>query len=483
MNFGKAVRRSGPLRGWCVWVLAGMALWLTQWEAVAFSTGERVHGIDAVNVRATPGGQFMTTRRIGDQGTVLEGPVVAVLTNTVFVVNWYKVLFDTGATDKNPGWVAEIGMASIGVQPGIPGVGEPGAAGGPGVLLGSNTVTLTWGAVREATFYDLSVADTTTGGDVVSALVGIPNLGSQTGVFTNTVTYTATLPAGRGYRWTVSACNPAGCSSYTPVLFFQTPEPARLVVNPAQPPVQGAGAGTLNLGVTNAGGGTMVYSAGVTGDAPWLIVGSGIAGTNRGTIQLTLEANSGGTQRTGVVTVVAAGAEGSPVAVQVVQAGGTLGPVITNSPRGVTVVAGTTATFEAGATGELLTYQWLRQGTNLAGRTEPVLTLTNVASAMAGGYSVVVSNIAGAVTSAPALLTVAASVVQPPVPQSLSALRSTGFTLDVVAEAGRGFRVEASDDLVRWVEVTNFVGTAEAERFVDAAARGLDRRFYRIASP
>ena len=147
------------------------------------------------------------------------------------------------------------------------------------------------------------------------------------------------------------------------------------------------------------------------------------------------------------------------------------------------MVAGTTATFEAGATGELLTYQWLRQGTNLAGRTEPVLTLTNAVSAMAGGYSVVVSNTAGAVTSAPALLTVAASVVQPPVPQSLSVLRSTGFTLDVVAEAGRSFRVEASEDLVRWVEVTNFVGTAEAERFVDVAARGLGRRFYRIASP
>jgi len=83
-------------------------------------------------------------------------------------------------------------------------------------------------------------------------------------------------------------------------------------------------------------------------------------------------------------------------------------PSITNQPVSITVPVGGTASFAVGATGPgSLTYQWQKgAGNPLAGETNATLTLTNVQTATAGGYSVVVSNFVGGVTSAEAVLTV-----------------------------------------------------------------------------
>ena len=55
---------------------------------------------------------------------------------------------------------------------------------------------------------------------------------------------------------------------------------------------------------------------------------------------------------------------------------------------------------------EPFNYQWLLNGTNMAGATSPWLVLPNVQAAQAGVYTVVVTNAAGSVTSQAALLTV-----------------------------------------------------------------------------
>jgi hypothetical protein len=83
-------------------------------------------------------------------------------------------------------------------------------------------------------------------------------------------------------------------------------------------------------------------------------------------------------------------------------------PVIFASPASLAVPVGATADFQVEATGwPLPVYQWAFNGTNaLAGATSAVLSLTNVQFAQAGAYSVTVSNLYGAVTSAPAALTV-----------------------------------------------------------------------------
>ncbi len=86
---------------------------------------------------------------------------------------------------------------------------------------------------------------------------------------------------------------------------------------------------------------------------------------------------------------------------------------ITAHPTNRVVDAGTTVTFNVTATGTLpLTHRWHRDGTPLAdgpgvrGAGTNSLVLSNVPVSLAGTYSVVVSNAAGAVTSSNALLVV-----------------------------------------------------------------------------
>jgi uncharacterized delta-60 repeat protein len=85
-------------------------------------------------------------------------------------------------------------------------------------------------------------------------------------------------------------------------------------------------------------------------------------------------------------------------------------PVILVQPLSREVVAGASPTFAVRAEGgPQLSYQWFSNQTSaLAGATSTALTLTNTTLASAGGYSVVVSNDSGSVTSSLATLTIVA---------------------------------------------------------------------------
>ena len=86
-------------------------------------------------------------------------------------------------------------------------------------------------------------------------------------------------------------------------------------------------------------------------------------------------------------------------------------PAILIQPQSCTNRAGTAATFNVVATGGGLRYQWQRAGTNLveggnlAGATSDWLVLAPAMREDATEYRVIVTNILGAVTSAPATLT------------------------------------------------------------------------------
>ncbi|MDB6122349.1 MAG: exported protein of unknown function [Pedosphaera sp.] len=82
-------------------------------------------------------------------------------------------------------------------------------------------------------------------------------------------------------------------------------------------------------------------------------------------------------------------------------------PTITNAPQGQTVLVGDGATIGVGASGSVpLRYAWLYQGNAISGATNSTYNLANITASQAGLYSVIVSNFAGSVTSAPALLRV-----------------------------------------------------------------------------
>jgi hypothetical protein len=83
-------------------------------------------------------------------------------------------------------------------------------------------------------------------------------------------------------------------------------------------------------------------------------------------------------------------------------------PTITTQPANQTVTAGQTAKFTVAAAGTApLNYQWQKNGVNIAGATATSYTTPATATADNGStFAVVVTNTAGMVTSAPAMLTV-----------------------------------------------------------------------------
>ena len=98
------------------------------------------------------------------------------------------------------------------------------------------------------------------------------------------------------------------------------------------------------------------------------------------------------------------------------------------NPQPVVVSVGASATFSGRGLGSPpLGYQWLMNGVPIAGATQTALSLNDVQTPAAGGYSLVISNSAGSVTSAVANLTVY---------QPIPGLFNTGVGADGLALAG-----------------------------------------------
>lgn len=97
-------------------------------------------------------------------------------------------------------------------------------------------------------------------------------------------------------------------------------------------------------------------------------------------------------------------------------------PSIVTQPRDATTICGENASFSVTADGSApLRYQWQFQGVPIEGATNRNLQLVHVDLSHAGPYTVVVTNVFGAITSAPGILT-----VTPQIPTITSALTATG---------------------------------------------------------
>jgi endonuclease/exonuclease/phosphatase family metal-dependent hydrolase len=108
-------------------------------------------------------------------------------------------------------------------------------------------------------------------------------------------------------------------------------------------------------------------------------------------------------------------------------------PVITAQPQSQTNFNGGNAAFSVNATGTSpLSYQWLFNGTNISGATTNPFTLTGVQLTNAGNYSVIVTNIAGSVTSSNAVLGVTNAppkITSQPQSQTVSPGDTTAFSV------------------------------------------------------
>jgi hypothetical protein len=153
-------------------------------------------------------------------------------------------------------------------------------------------------------------------------------------------------------------------------------------------------------------GQTADFSVTATGTAPlsyqWKFNGAPIGGATGSafTIANAQPVNAG---TYSVVVTNVAGSITSAVATLTM----TVPPGITAQPQDQSVLAGRPANLSVTATGTApLSYQWLFGGAAISGATASALNLTNAQLANGGAYTVIITNVAGAITSAVANLTV-----------------------------------------------------------------------------
>lgn len=162
----------------------------------------------------------------------------------------------------------------------------------------------------------------------------------------------------------------------------------------------------------------------------------------------------------GVIAANPFGSASTPAVLTVVEP-----PSISNQPMGATIPAGTNFTFTFSALGTApFQYQWHFNQTPLPNATNSALTLTNVQSANAGDYSVVVTNLYGSVTSADATL-----VVTPTAP--VFTLNPIGRTVTKGAEVAFTAAAKGSEPITyQWsLNGTNITGASNATLTLAAA--------------
>ncbi len=152
-------------------------------------------------------------------------------------------------------------------------------------------------------------------------------------------------------------------------------------------------------------------------------------------------------------------------------------PAITAQPQDVSAAPGSNVTFAVTATGTApLDYQWRFNGTNIAGASVSSYTRVNAQAADAGSYSVVISNLAGTVTSAEAML----AVVQPVPPRIDSiSLTAEGRAQLQVSGAPGHYAVDGASNLTDWAELARVTNSGSGFQYLDPET-GLTERFYRV---
>lgn len=156
-------------------------------------------------------------------------------------------------------------------------------------------------------------------------------------------------------------------------------------------------------------------------------------------------------------------------------------PSILSAPTNLTIAEGQDAQFQVAAGGTApLTYQWFFNGTNvIVGAGGSSLWLTNVQPSHVGAYSVRVTNIAGAVTSAPALLQLSGMPNYTTEPPGLLSVRLGNSAALVLAPDNRTRTVLVSSNLLNWDEFHVAEPTA-AQLNLPLSATNHPFRFFRL---
>jgi hypothetical protein len=237
-----------------------------------------------------------------------------------------------------------------------------------------------------------------------------------------TLSLTNVQPSDEGL-YSVVVVNDYGFTTSTDAVLQVNADPPSIT---AQPQSLSVNAGnSVSLSVKASGSGHLSYQ--------WNFDGVALSGATNSVLKLAnLQTNNAG-----IYSVMVYSEYGSVSSSNAVLSVLTYPPAIVTPPQSQLFVAGVNGSLPVVATGTSpLTYQWQFNGFDLAGASKATLVLTNIQSANAGNYAVIVSNPYGAITSAVAVLT----VKQPPV------ISIQPVDLAIVANSNAGFSVYVTGD-------------------------------------
>ena len=149
-------------------------------------------------------------------------------------------------------------------------------------------------------------------------------------------------------------------------------------------------------------------------------------------------------------------------------------PTISRDPRTQSAETGSSVQLSVRVNGqsELLRYQWFLNETNIVNAsTSALLELTNVQPSQAGAYTVLVTNLFGSVTSAPAMLSVIPSVPRKTVP-----------AINLTGDAGSCLHLSCADTSclgASWQELDAVTLTSTPQFYPDLTDPPPSSRFYR----
>jgi uncharacterized repeat protein (TIGR01451 family) len=205
-------------------------------------------------------------------------------------------------------------------------------------------------------------------------------------------------------------------------------------------------------------GSNVTFQAGVTGSSPltyqWWFGGTMLSGQTTASLGLSnVQLSQAGGYK--LVANNSVGVVTSAVAQLTVLAP----PIITTQPTNQSAAVGTAVNLQVNAAGSApLTYQWCFNATNSIEANTNVLTLANLQLNQAGQYTVIVTNAAGSITSAVAIVTVGTPPAIQQQPSSLTLVQGqTGsFNLSAAGDAPLSYQWRFNGTALPGATMTNY---------------------------
>ncbi|MEY2408983.1 MAG: hypothetical protein QOF48_1653, partial [Verrucomicrobiota bacterium] len=350
------------------------------------------------NVQPSRAGAY-SVRVSNPFGTVLSSNAILTISAVLPLADALDAIGFNWVTTGTPAWRGQSGVTHDGQDAATTGAVADGATTTfQTTVTGPGSVSFWWKVSSESggdllRFYLNGTKQVEISGEIDWQFVTYP-LAAGSQLLEWRYKKNSTLAVGQDRGWVDQVVIVTNGSSVAPII----------VVEPVGRAIVGGTA--ASFGALAVGSTPMVYQ--------WRLEGTNIAngGGYAGVTTTNLAITGAQGTHSGLYTLLASNSAGFAISTGALLTVVT-SPNITNQPASQNVVAGTTVNLSVGALGMgTLSYQWrlngnnLTNGGNISGATTAALRLTSLGATQAGAYSVVITNVAGSVTSADAVVTV-----------------------------------------------------------------------------